>query len=91
MLLAVMGLALADDLGTLSGLRNVLSILINFVAAVVFVFRGHLAWDVVVELWIGTGLGGVLGTAAIRRLSPRWVRALIVAIGAATTIRLLVG
>jgi uncharacterized protein len=91
MLLAVMGLALAEGLGTLSGLRNVLSILINAVAAVVFVFRGHLAWDVVVYLWIGTGLGGVLGTAAIRRLRPVWVRVLIVAIGAATTIRLLVG
>ena len=69
MLLAVMGLALAEGLGTLSGLRNVLSILINAVAAVVFVLRGHLAWDVVVYLWIGTGVGGVLGTAAIRRLA----------------------
>jgi hypothetical protein len=91
MLLAVMGLALAEGLGTLSGLRNVLSLLINAVAAVVFVLRGHLAWDVVVYLWIGTGLGGVLGTAAIRRLRPVWVRVLIVAIGAATTVRLLVG
>jgi uncharacterized protein len=91
MLLAVMGLALAESLGTLSGLRNVLSILINSVAAFVFVLRGHLEWDVVVYLWIGTGLGGILGTAAIRRLQPSWVRALIVAIGAATTIRLVVG
>jgi uncharacterized protein len=91
MLLAVMGLALAEGLGTLSGLRNVLSILINAVAAVVFVLRGHLAWDVVVYLWIGTGLGGVLGTAAIRRLQPVWVRVLIVAIGAATTVLLFLG
>ncbi|HEV3212215.1 MAG TPA: sulfite exporter TauE/SafE family protein [Acidimicrobiales bacterium] len=89
MLLAVMGLALTDDLATLSGLRSVLSILINAVAALVFVLRGHLAWDVVVYLWIGTGIGGVVGTAAIRRLRPAWLRALIVAIGAATTIRLL--
>lgn len=91
MLLAVMGLALNESLGTLSGLRNVLSVMINAVAALVFVIRGHLAWDVVVYLWIGTGLGGILGTFAIRRLHPRWVRVLIVAIGAATTVRLLVG
>lgn len=89
MLLAVMGLALTDDLATLSGLRNVLSLLINAVAALVFVIRGHLAWDVVAYLWIGTGLGGVIGTAAIRRLRPVWLRVVIVAIGAATTIRLL--
>ena len=91
MLLAVMGIALAESLGTLSGLRNVLSLLINLVAGLVFVLRGHLAWDVVVYLWIGTLLGGVLGTAAIRRLRPVWVRVAIVAIGAATTVRLLVG
>jgi uncharacterized protein len=89
MLLAVMGLALPDDLGTLSGLRSVLSILINAVAALVFIVRGHVAWDVVVYLWIGTGIGGVMGTAAIRRLHPSWLRALIVAIGATTTIVLL--
>ena len=90
MLLAVMGLALTDDLATLSGLRNVLSILINAVAAVVFVIRGHLAWDVVAYLWIGTGLGGVIGTVAIRRLRPVWLRVVIIAIGVATTIRLVV-
>ena len=91
MLLAVMGLALPDDLGTLSGLRSVLSILINAVAAIVFVVRGHLAWDVVVCLWVGTLVGGVLGTAVVLRLHPVWLRVLIVAIGAATVVRLAVG
>jgi uncharacterized membrane protein YfcA len=91
MLLAVMGLALPDDLGTLTGLRNVLSVLINAVAATVFIFRGHVAWDVVVALWIGTLVGGALGTAAVRRLSPTPLRAVIVAIGAATTLRLALG
>jgi len=90
MLLAVMGLALTDDLATLSGLRNVLSLLINLVAALVFIVRGHLAWDVVAYLWIGTGLGGVLGTVAIRRLRPVWLRVVIVTIGVATTILLVV-
>ena len=91
MLLAVMGLALPDDLATLSGLRNVLSIMINAVAAVVFIARGHLAWDVVVLLWIGSGVGGVLGTQAIRRMQPVWLRVLIVVVGTATTVRLVVG
>jgi len=89
MLLAVMGLALNDDLQTLSGLRSVLSILINAVAAAVFVVRGHLAWDVVVCLWAGTLAGGFAGTAVVARLHPAWLRAVIVAIGAATTLRLL--
>jgi len=91
MLLAVMGLALPDDLGTLSGLRSALSTLINLVAAIVFVVRGHLAWDVVVCLWIGTFVGGFGGTAVVLRLRPAWLRAVIVAIGAATALRLATG
>ncbi|HUD69132.1 MAG TPA: sulfite exporter TauE/SafE family protein [Acidimicrobiales bacterium] len=91
MLLAVMGLALPDDLTTLSGLRSVLSILINAVAAVVFVIRGHLAWDVVVCLWIGTAIGGIGGTALVKSLRPSLLRAVIIVIGAATTIRLAIG
>ncbi len=91
MLLAVMGLALPDDLTTLSGLRSVLSILINTVAAVVFVVRGHLAWDVVVCLWIGTAIGGIGGTALVKSLRPSLLRAVIIVIGTATTIRLAIG
>ena len=91
MLLAVIGLALPDDLGSLSGLRSVLSTLINAVAALVFVVRGHLVWDVVVCLWIGTLIGGFGGTAVIKRLRPTVLRVVIVAIGAATAIRLAVG
>jgi len=91
MLLAVLGLALPDDLQTLSGLRSVLSTLINAVAAVVFVLRGHLAWDVVVCLWAGTLTGGFAGTVVVFKLHPSWLRAVVVAIGAATTVRLAVG
>jgi uncharacterized protein len=91
MLLAVMGLALPDDLGTLSGLRSVLSILINAVAALVFVVRGHLAWDVVVCLWIGTAIGGIGGTALVLSLRPSLLRVVIIVIGAATTVRLAIG
>ncbi len=91
LLLAVFGVTLADDLGTLTGLRNALSLLVNAVAAVVFIVRGHLAWDLVVCLWFGTLVGGILGTGVVKRLAPAWLRALIVAMGVATSIRLFVG
>lgn len=91
MLLAIMGLALPDDLSTLTGLRSVLSTLINAVAAIVFLIRGHLDFDAVVSLWIGTLAGGVLGTYVVLKLRPSWLRVTIVAIGAATAIRLAIG
>lgn len=91
LLLAVMGVALPEDLGTLTGLRSALSILVNAVAAIVFVIRGRLAWELVCCLLVGTFVGGFLGTGVVKRLAPVWLRALIVAMGAATTIRLALG
>jgi uncharacterized membrane protein YfcA len=88
MLLAVMGLTLPDDLDTLHGLRSALSTVINAIAAVVFIVRGHLAMEAVSMLLVGTLIGGWLGTKLIQRLRPSTVRILIVAIGAATAIRL---
>jgi uncharacterized membrane protein YfcA len=90
MLLALFGLTLPDDLGTLSGLRSALSLVITAVAAVVFIVRGHLAWEVVVYLWIGTSVGGILGTGVVKRVAPPVLRAIIVVIGIVTTIRLAV-
>jgi uncharacterized membrane protein YfcA len=40
---------------------------------------------------VGTLVGGFLGTAVVLRLRPVWLRAVIVAIGAATVVRLTVG
>jgi uncharacterized membrane protein YfcA len=42
-------------------------------------------------LLVGALIGGWIGTLLIRRLSPRVVRALIIVIGAATTIKLALG
>lgn len=90
LLLAVMGLTLPDNLPTLQGLRNGLSLIINAAAAVIFIARGHLATAAVVALLVGTAIGGVVGTRIIKRLSPTTVRILIVLIGVATTVRLAV-
>jgi uncharacterized membrane protein YfcA len=88
MLLAVMAIALPFELAELQGLRNVLSLIINVVAAAIFVAHGHLAYDAVYMLLPGTLLGGWLGTMLIRRLSPRVVRGLIIATGVFTTYHL---
>jgi uncharacterized membrane protein YfcA len=88
MLLAIMALTLPDDIFTLQGLRSVLSTIINLVAAVIFLVRGHLETSAVIMIFIGAFLGGWLGTLLIKRLDPNVVRGLIVAMGVATTIKL---
>ncbi|HEX4540674.1 MAG TPA: sulfite exporter TauE/SafE family protein, partial [Acidimicrobiales bacterium] len=61
MFLAVLGLALPVSLAHTSGLRAVLSIIVNGVAAVVFVLHGGLAWAAVGWLAIGSLAGGYVG------------------------------
>ncbi len=89
MLLALMGLTLPDDLDTLQGLRSALSTIINAAAALIFLVRGHLVAEAVIMLFVGTLIGGYLGTKLIRRLRPTTVRVLIVTIGFATSVNLL--
>ena len=88
LLLAVMAVSLPFEIQELQGLRNLLSIIINTIAATVFLIRGHLNWIAVSMLLVGTLIGGVIGTILIKKISPNVVRVLIVSIGAITTIHL---
>ncbi len=89
-LLALMSVTLPDGVHRLQGLRALLSTAVSVVASVVFVVHGGLDWPAVVALLGGTLVGGWLGTRLVARLSPRAVRALVVAFGVATTVRLAV-
>jgi uncharacterized protein len=88
LLLAVMALSLPFEIQELQGLRSVLSLIINALAAIIFLARGHLIVDAVYMFLIGTLLGGWLGAMLILRLSPNVVRVVIIAVGLITTVRL---
>ncbi len=90
-LLAVLALSLPEDIYTLQGIRVTLGLLTNAVAALVFVVRGHLAMVAVLVLAVSSLVGGYLGTSLVKRLSPRLVRAFVIAIGAFTFVRLVIG
>jgi hypothetical protein len=91
LLLAVMAIALPFEIKELQGLRNAISIVINAVAAVIFIFHGHLATSDVFMLLAGTLIGGYLGALLIMRLSPVLVRVLVITIGVITTVKLAIG
>jgi uncharacterized membrane protein YfcA len=91
MLLAVLGLALPDTLARSSGLRSILSVLVNGIAAVVFLVHSPLVWSLVGLLALGSLAGGWAGARLALRLPTAALRAVVVAIGLATTVKLLVG
>ncbi len=89
--LAVLGIALPDTLPRAGGIRSVLAVIANGVAALVFIVHGHLQWGAAGMLAIGALAGGYLGAALTRTLPAGVLRVVVVAIGLATGIRLLVG
>ena len=89
MLIAILGIAIDDELPRVNALKVVLAGLVNFVAAIVFVFAAHIAWEVVALIAAGSTLGGQLGAHAGRRLPPAALRAVIVVVGLAAIAKLL--
>lgn len=89
-LLALLGLAIPDELVRTNGLRAVLSLIVNTAAALVFIVHGQIAWSDA-GLLAGTSLvGGYLGAHVARRLPPVAFRLLVLGLGLATAIKLLV-
>jgi uncharacterized protein len=89
MLLAILSLALDDELQRLNALKVVLTGLVNLVSGAIFVLDGHVAWEPAGLIAAGSVLGGILGSRAGRRLPPRALRGLVVVVGVAAIVHLL--
>jgi uncharacterized membrane protein YfcA len=89
LLLAIFGIALDDDLRRVNALKNVLAMIVNLVAGVVFVFVAHIAWLAVALIAVGSAVGGQLGARIGRRLPPPVLRGLIVVVGISAMVQLL--
>lgn len=89
LLMGIMGLLVADTLQRLNGLKNVLAGLVNAVAAVIFMFTGHMDWAAAGLIAGGSILGALLGARIGRRLPAPALRAVIVAVGIAAIVKLL--
>ena len=90
LLMAIMGVAIPDDLQRLNGLKNVLAGAVNLVAGLIFVAIADIAWGPVALIAVGSTIGGVLGARYGRRLSSPALRAVIVAVGLFAVVRLIV-
>jgi uncharacterized membrane protein YfcA len=90
-LLAVLGLALPDDLVRTNGLRALLSLAVNFSVAVVFLIAAHVAWTDAGLLAGSSLVGGYFGARVARRLPVPVFRVLVVTLGLVTAARLLAG
>ncbi|MCW2995397.1 MAG: integral rane protein [Conexibacter sp.] len=90
LLLAVLGLGLDDTLQRVNAIKNLLTLVVNGVAAIAFIALGDIAWDVAALIAVGSVMGGQIGSRVGRRLPDSALRGLIVVVGCFAIVKLLV-
>ena len=89
--IALLAVFVQDDLQRLNGLKNVLALIVNGVAALVFIAVAPVDWRVVVLIAVGSVVGGQMGAQVGRRMSPLALRTVVVGVGLFVSVRLLLG
>jgi uncharacterized membrane protein YfcA len=86
MMLAVLGLAFDDSLTRLNALKQPISMTVSCAAALLLALRAPVDWKVVGVLAISALLGGMCGGTLAGRLSPQWLRRVVVLLGIAVAL-----
>ena len=86
LLVAVLGIGVADTLQRHNATKNVLAGLVNAVAAVVFILVAEVDWLAAGLIAAGSIVGGQLGATVGRRLPPMVLRGVIVVVGVAALV-----
>ncbi len=93
LLVGLLGSLLPESLQRVNALKNVLSLVVNAVAAVTFslIAFDQIDWAVVAVIATGSLIGGLIGAKAGRRLPPVALRVLIVVVGVVAIVRIVTG
>jgi uncharacterized protein len=85
-ILAFFALIGMTNLRKMNALKSVLAFINNGIPVIPFALAHALEWDVAIVMCICAIVGGYYGAVVVKRVPPRIMRIIIVAIGAATTV-----
>jgi uncharacterized membrane protein YfcA len=80
-MLAMFGLLLTDDIQHANGLKNLIAMVVNGLAAAYFALFGDVAWEAAAIMALGSLVGGYAGVGLARRLNRGRLRQFAVAYG----------
>jgi uncharacterized membrane protein YfcA len=89
LLMAILGIGLDPDLQRMNAIKNVLAMVVNAVAATLFVLVADIDWTAALLIAAGSTIGGFLGAAVGRRLPAIVLRIFIVVIGVVAVVAIL--
>jgi uncharacterized membrane protein YfcA len=81
LMLAALGLIGLSDLHQMNGLKNLLAICMNGIAALWFALSGAVLWHDALLMALASVAGGYLGARMAHRFGERFVRAAVIGIG----------
>ncbi|MDQ2755800.1 MAG: sulfite exporter TauE/SafE family protein [Actinomycetota bacterium] len=90
LLMGIFSALSSERLQRLNGYKNVLSLVVNAVAALTFILfaRSSINWLVAVLIGVGAFVGGLLGARIGRRIPPNALRGIIIVIGVVAVVKL---
>jgi hypothetical protein len=86
MILAILSVTRADEFRSSNVIKNLLSALTSFVAVVVFVLTGTVAWPPTLVVMTGAVIGGFIGGRLARVLPSELMRRIVIVVGAVLTL-----
>lgn len=91
-LIGLLSTLMAEDLQVLNGLKNLLALVVNGVAALTFVAfsSNHIDWRAAALVGVGSLVGGVIGARVGRRLPPLVLRSVIIVVGVGAILKMTV-
>ena len=84
--LALMGLVMSETLTRINAVKQTVSLLSNFAAALLFYGSGLVEWPAAIALGIGAFVGGEFGGLFASKVNPHMLRIVVVILGIAISI-----
>ncbi|MDQ3295346.1 MAG: sulfite exporter TauE/SafE family protein [Myxococcota bacterium] len=84
--LAALGIVISDGLIRLNALKQLVSLVVNVAAAIVFMFSERIDWPVAGIMLAGALVGGVIGGKLASKIPARVLRWIVVVLGVAVAI-----
>jgi uncharacterized protein len=81
LMLAALGILGYSDIHQMNGLKVLLALCINGVAALYFIAMGMVSWPETFIMAVGAIAGGYGGAGVARRIGPKQVRGIVIVIG----------
>lgn len=89
LLMSILGAVIDETIQKLNSIKIMLAVSANSAAAVVFIFRGGVAWSAAAAIAVGATIGGQVGAHIGRRLPTPVYRGFIVCVGLVAIVKVL--